>query len=282
MCGGKTSRSDWKYFSTNGMYVDVDTTACNLPADRESYPYVTTVEGNTHHWMASGTSSVYHATATGFRLYLDRSKAGVSLSQAMSNGYNWHVNWAIDVTGSYSGCSPAEWTYFSPSGIYRDTSTASAGYLATPRYVTSVHGNTHHWTARGTHMIYNPSKSGFRTYLYTPVNGDSAKKYGWQVCWLGVSNPKTSGQSGGGRWKNFSTNSAYMETLADAPRNDGMEPVYVTSMQGGTSHWSAWGGGSLYWNGDKARTYINGGGASFWNKHGHNVNWVAAYVPESR
>jgi hypothetical protein len=261
------------------MYVDVDTTACNLPAGWKKYAYVTTVEGNTHHWMASGTSSVYQATRTGFRLYIDRSAAGVSLSQAMSSTYNWHVNWAIDVTGDYSGCSPAEWKYFSPSGIYRDVSTTSAGYISTPRYVTSVHGDTHHWTARGTHMVYNPTKSGFRTYLYTSVNSGSAASYGWSVCWMGISNPETSGQSTGGTWKEFNNNAAYIDTLANAPNNAGRAPVYVTSMQGSTSHWSAWGGGSLYWSGNNARTYINGGSAAFWNKQGHSVNWIAAYVP---
>ncbi|WP_024770401.1 T9SS type A sorting domain-containing protein [Aquimarina macrocephali] len=67
---GVTSPNDWVNYNTTGIYVDVNTTAC---AFKTTPHYLVTLEsiGNKgFHWYISGTSSIYNATPTGFRIYL--------------------------------------------------------------------------------------------------------------------------------------------------------------------------------------------------------------------
>jgi hypothetical protein len=72
-----------------GIYVDVDTSAAQLTI---TPVYVTSLGGNSSHWATTGASSVYQATATGFRVYV-RWDDGGPLTPATAHGFQWHINW---------------------------------------------------------------------------------------------------------------------------------------------------------------------------------------------
>ena len=67
VCSGKTRPEDWSAYSTDAIFVQVDISGCNF----QSTPnIVVSLHGIDDHWLTLGTSSVYHAKATGFRVYL--------------------------------------------------------------------------------------------------------------------------------------------------------------------------------------------------------------------
>ena len=92
----KIGATDWKVYSANDIYVDVDTTAGKF----QSAPaYVTSLGGTSSHWNTTGATSVYGPnvpdtlpTATGFRVYV-RWAMGGPLTPAQANGFKWHINW---------------------------------------------------------------------------------------------------------------------------------------------------------------------------------------------
>ncbi|MGD9212572.1 MAG: hypothetical protein PVI90_17445 [Desulfobacteraceae bacterium] len=72
-----------------GIYVDVDTSAgrfTGIPV------YTTSLGGNSSHWSTSGGTSVYDATATGFRIYVKRVD-GNPITPEYANQRKWHINW---------------------------------------------------------------------------------------------------------------------------------------------------------------------------------------------
>ncbi|MGV8174820.1 MAG: tetratricopeptide repeat protein, partial [Methanothrix sp.] len=60
----------------------------------------------------------------------------------------------------------------------------------TPRYFTSLGGNSNHWTILGANAIYSATPTGFRIYI-TDKSGATltpaiANSRGWHINWLGV------------------------------------------------------------------------------------------------
>ncbi|SHF33531.1 hypothetical protein [Vibrio gazogenes] len=92
VCSGQTTSGDtsWQQYPNGaGIYVDIDTSACELT----SMPtYMTSMNGNNTHWEVTGTTSIYNATETGFRVYI-RYTNGRALTPATANGFQWSINW---------------------------------------------------------------------------------------------------------------------------------------------------------------------------------------------
>lgn len=81
--------TNWQPYGTNGVYVDVDTSAGRF----SSTPvYITSIDGNSHHWETTGASSVYQATSRTFRVYV-RFSDGRPVTPADANARQWHINW---------------------------------------------------------------------------------------------------------------------------------------------------------------------------------------------
>ena len=81
--------TNWKVFSSNGIYVDVDTSAAGFTTTPN---YISSLDGRTRHWSAVGAGRIYNATPTSCRIYVqwvDRS----ALTPANANEMNWHINW---------------------------------------------------------------------------------------------------------------------------------------------------------------------------------------------
>ena len=95
VCAGTTGRnkSKWQYYSSDGIYIDVSIGHCGFV----TVPTVTTsIEGNSWHWSATGTSSVYSVTTAGFRVYL-RSKVRTNKAKRGK----WNVEW---IAVGYTRC----------------------------------------------------------------------------------------------------------------------------------------------------------------------------------
>lgn len=91
IASGKTTpgATAWQVYSPNGIFVDVNTSAGKFPA---APVYVTSIGGISSHWATTGATSVYSATATGFRVYV-RWVDGSPLTPAQANSLQWHINW---------------------------------------------------------------------------------------------------------------------------------------------------------------------------------------------
>jgi hypothetical protein len=86
--------------------------------------------------------------------------------------------------------SPSDWQVYSANGIMVDVNTSAAGFTATPRYITALHGASNHWATTGGTSVYTPSPTGFRIYVkwsdssaLAPVN---AQGLGWYIQWIGI------------------------------------------------------------------------------------------------
>jgi hypothetical protein len=78
-----------QYPGGEGVYVDVDTSSAGFTT---TPIYITSIGGTTSHWWTTGATSIYFPTPTGFRVYV-RWATGGSLTPAMANQYEWHINW---------------------------------------------------------------------------------------------------------------------------------------------------------------------------------------------
>jgi RHS repeat-associated protein len=87
-CSGRTTpgSTNWVQYDTNGIYVDVSTSACGLAA----VPlYLTSLGGNSSHYVTQGATSIYSPTATGFRIYIYQG----GITPTLANQWQWHINW---------------------------------------------------------------------------------------------------------------------------------------------------------------------------------------------
>ena len=78
--------------SNDYVYVDVDTSAAGFA---QTPVYVTSIGGDSQHYATTGASSVYSATATGFRIFIrwDKGYKDTAITPEEANGYKWHINW---------------------------------------------------------------------------------------------------------------------------------------------------------------------------------------------
>ncbi len=92
IASGKTvaGNTAWVQYNGNmGVYLDVDTSAAHFAT---TPVYTTSLGGSGAHWSTIGATSIYSATATGFRVYV-RWSNGNSLTPATANNRRWHINW---------------------------------------------------------------------------------------------------------------------------------------------------------------------------------------------
>jgi hypothetical protein len=88
---GTTSPADWRRYvgPGEGIYVDVDTSSAGF---RNTPVYVCSLYGNAAHWGTTGGSSIYDATATGFRVYV-RFSDGRRLRPTDAQTMGWYIGW---------------------------------------------------------------------------------------------------------------------------------------------------------------------------------------------
>ncbi len=90
---GNTAPSDWKDNSRGGggIYVDIDLSGYEFS---ETPHYLTSIEGEKHHWDVGGVNSIYNATEKGFRVYIKwiyKIDKPLTRNTAIENG--WFIRW---------------------------------------------------------------------------------------------------------------------------------------------------------------------------------------------
>ncbi|MBN1605427.1 MAG: trypsin-like serine protease [Polyangiaceae bacterium] len=182
LCSGRTSttNTNWVQYGSNGIYVDVDTSACGF----NYATYLTTLGGKSEHWTTKGASSVYERD-NGFRVYVYRS--GITVAEAKSR--QWHINWqAVPwyLSTTCSGQGGTGWRQYGSNGLYMDVPTHcdASSSSAGPIVLTSLGGSANHWKTTGVTSIYSPTVDGFRVYVnYPGVTVADANSWGWTVNW---------------------------------------------------------------------------------------------------
>jgi hypothetical protein len=183
LCAGASPRTTWVQDGPDGIYMDVNTSFCGF----SSTPgYFTSLAGTSSHAAVRGVASIYSPTATGFRVYIN--KSGVTTAYAVQR--DWQINWraerATNNDRMCNGLTPAttSWIQDGSNQIYTDVSTSACSIPTEPKFFTTLAGNSSHWTARTVTSIYSPTPDGFRVYLnksgLTPA---VANNLGWRVRW---------------------------------------------------------------------------------------------------
>ena len=144
--------------------------------------------GAEHH-MTTGASSIYHATPTGFRVYIKREHChSCSSAQQMQNAQNpltaelamergYHINWVAEDassvgctgagdSGMYGQWQPYCWHADQCTGVMIDI-VFPQPFAETPVIVASLHGNKNNADARGGNAIYHASTTGFTVYVHS-------------------------------------------------------------------------------------------------------------------
>jgi subtilisin family serine protease len=191
LCTGRTTpgSTNWQVYTANDVFVDVNTAACGFSSRPE---YFTSLGGNSEHWRAQGATAIYFPSATGFRIYLHR-PTGLTPTQA--NNLQWHINWLAvpfntanaDLCNGQTVAGSTNWQNYSPTGIFLDVDTSACSLSSTPRYLTSLVGNSH-WKTLGATSIYLPTATGFRIYVYQADGLDAAEAnlWNWHLYWTAV------------------------------------------------------------------------------------------------
>ncbi|MCT4581854.1 MAG: hypothetical protein N4A35_10585 [Flavobacteriales bacterium] len=91
MCSGSTTPGvGWVQYGADGIYIDVNTSGCGFTSTPR---YITSIQGGGNKWLLTGVTSIYSATATGFRIYLKYDDGNFSLTPAYAASSGYQINW---------------------------------------------------------------------------------------------------------------------------------------------------------------------------------------------
>ena len=90
-CGGISSYTQWTYYNTIGIYMQINTRNCSFNITPF---YYTSITGNGLQYDLTGSDSIYSRSPSGFRIYC-RSNIGWTGTQLMnfSQSEKWDVIW---------------------------------------------------------------------------------------------------------------------------------------------------------------------------------------------
>ena len=97
---------------------------------------------------------------------------------------------SIKIASGSTTPGSTNWQAYGGNGVYLDVDTSAGKFTTTPKYLTSIGGNSSHWATTGATSIYNATPTGFRVYVrwsdgsaLTPAQANS---FQWHINWLGV------------------------------------------------------------------------------------------------
>ena len=82
----------WQQYTGPGgsdIYIDVNTSFARFPGPPV---YSTILRGTSGHWETTGVTSIYNATANGFRVYVRRPD-GRTLTPQEARDNGWYIEW---------------------------------------------------------------------------------------------------------------------------------------------------------------------------------------------
>ena len=97
---------------------------------------------------------------------------------------------SIKIASGSTTPGSTNWQAYGTTGVYLDVDTSAGKFATTPKYITSIGGNSSHWATTGATSIYSATPTGFRVYVrwsdgsaLTPAQANS---FQWHINWLGV------------------------------------------------------------------------------------------------
>jgi len=172
-----------------------------------------------------------------------------------------------------------DWKVYATKYIYLDVDTSKCKFADTPQYVTALQGTTNHWVSKGSSEVYNPTPTGFRIYIHmdedmTPA---LANQRNYAIHWVAGSPQQPvpgvcEGQSAS--WRAYGGD--MVQTVDTSACGFTDRPVYVTSMQGKTQHWTSTGSSEVYHaSANQFTQYIDGSNPSKAASNGYITNYIA-------
>jgi hypothetical protein len=109
VCSGRSTpgSTNWQQYNSNGIYLDFVTSAYGLTA---TPLYMTSLGGDTNHYVTTGATSIYLPTSTGFRIYINQS----GITPALANQFKWHINFVAVMPNANVGVGVRK--YYSAGG----------------------------------------------------------------------------------------------------------------------------------------------------------------------
>jgi ribosomal protein S11 len=246
LCGGSTpvGNTNWKVYAGKWLYTDVDTSKCGFT---ETPVYVTSLTGTTSHWASKGSSEIYKATKNGFRIYLYQES-----SPDVANQRKYSVNWVASAAGNPpSGTChgrSAQWTAYH-SDMTQTVDTSGCKFSSTPVYITSMTGDSQHWTTTGSSEIYHADANKFTIYIDGSSPSKAAEK-NYVTNYIAM-DPYTkvqgacAGSATAADWKYYSGEGIYVDV--DMSKCGFKQvPAIVSSLHGKSWHWKSTGSSEIY------------------------------------
>merc|ERR1712227_510605 len=88
------------------------------------------------------------------------------------------------------GHGKTRWKQHDSIGIYGDIDMSDCNFIETPTVVSSLAGDTRHWSTTGGSAPYYPTALSFRIYVKyfheIELTPEEADRYGWHVHWVAV------------------------------------------------------------------------------------------------
>lgn len=185
VCTGRSAANTWVQDGTDRIYINVSTLAC---VNFTTPTYFTSLGGTSDHSTARGATSIFLPTATGFRVYINRTGATPAYAQAR----NWTISWRAespvvsfdDVCNGRTTAGFTNWVQSGADRIYTDVNTSACDITTVPKFSTVLGGTLSHSTARTVSSIYSPTPDGFRVYLQqSGITPTLANTRSWHVRW---------------------------------------------------------------------------------------------------
>ncbi len=258
ICAGQTQpgATDWLVYDPSTVYVDINTD-CGLS---ETPLYFTSIGGSTNHFIAIGHTSIYQAQPNSFRVYVRDVREDAPIDPALANSYAWAINWmAVPVDLNYPDICIGQtastgWkTYDQDIGLDVDTSQCNFANGEDIVYMTSLGGESSHWSTTGATSIYAADSNSFQVYLhYTPgaMTPDTANDWGWHINWLAVRRglrlpSLCSGRTTtGAGWQQYSADTVLLGIDTTSCAMTGV-PLYFASIYG-DNIWRTTGASAIY------------------------------------
>jgi len=306
-CTGSTVpfSTNWKQYIEDGIYVEIDTSKCGFKTTPQ---YISSMGGVSNFWLTEGSTQIYEASPTGFRVYIF--KKGVTPVQANSLG--WYMRWMTAVTPSMVKASCASknvctgktepgagWDDHEESVIFITVDTSKCAFKdsSTPLYFGSLGGEGTQWTTRGANAVARPGQDSFQVFLTKEgISADTASQHKWYINWIATgettAQPTTrlctgSTDTKSTNWLDYAASSIKSIHTAVDTSHCGFKntPIYVTSLGGASNHWTTTGASSIYSPTSSGfHTYVRKVGLgitpAYAQQRNWHVNWVAAGVGE--
>lgn len=291
ICSGQTQQgaTAWQQYGANGLYVDVDTSACGLT---ETPLYFTSLGGSSSHWITTGGTSIYNPTPTSLRIYLYNPDP---INPDSANGLGWYVNWQavtadLQADGICFGRTDPTATPWTPynNDIVTNVPFTGCNFTEPPLVITSIGGVSNQWRTTGPTSLYDVTASGFTVYVNadeSDINPDTARQWNWHINWLAVAPDLRlptlcSGRTPEGvtAWQDY-RGSAILVDVDASGCGFTAAPRYFTTLYGRSNHWVTTGGSAIYSaSANGFRVYVRRIDADITPVRANDWGWSVVYL----